>query len=112
MSKTVSNLLASTGLWLAPSAWAINMQLGQVLPYVECRRQLHLSVIASFAGATLAIIAAVVSWRSAHRPDAEISGPSETFTFIAMTSALSGLVFSFALGMQGIAAMVLSGCER
>jgi hypothetical protein len=112
MSKTVSNLFASTGVWLAALAWAINMELGQLLPDMECRGQLRLSVIASFAGAALAVIAAIVSWRSAPRPDAEIGEPRETFTFIAMTSALSGLVFSFALGMQGIATLVLSGCER
>lgn len=111
-SRTIHSLLASAGLWLAPLVWALNMQLGQLLPYLDCRAHVKLSAIASFTAATIAGVTAIVSWCSGKRPIAETDLPSNTMYFITATSALAALVFTFALAMQGIAAMVLSGCER
>jgi hypothetical protein len=110
-SKTIAHLCAWSGLWLASLVWAVNMQLGQILPYLDCRSHAHASALASFAAAAVAALSAVTSWRVAARP-AAANPPRDTFYFIGATSALAGLVFTFALSMQGIAAMVLSGCER
>jgi hypothetical protein len=99
------------GLVIASAAWAINMQLGEILPYLDCRHQVRFSAIASFAGMLLACIAAAVSWRATIR--ARTAEPlTATSGFIGAMSALSALVFVFALSMQAIAALVLSGCER
>jgi NADPH:quinone reductase-like Zn-dependent oxidoreductase len=110
-SKTIAHLCAWSGLWLASLVWAVNMQLGQVLPYLDCRNHAHASAIASFAAAAIAALSAVTSWRFAAQPMAA-DAPRDTFYFIGASSALAALVFTFALAMQGIAAMVLSGCER
>jgi hypothetical protein len=101
---------ACAGLVIAPTAWIINTQLGQTLPYLDCQQQARWSAVASFIGAAASCLAALISWRSAAR--ANVSGPLPTLAFVGSASALTALVFTFALSMQGLASLVLSGCER
>jgi len=108
--KTLLSLSACAGLLLAPSAWIINTQLGQILPYLDCQRQAQWSAIASFVAAAAACVAGVTSWRSVGR--AQISEPLRTLAFVGSLGALAALLFAFALAMQGWASLVLSGCER
>jgi hypothetical protein len=99
------------GLLIASAVWAINMQLGQILPYTDCAQQSRWSAIISFTGVAAAVITGAVSWHST-RPARIVAPLTATSRFIAWVSALSALVFAFALSMQGIASLVLSGCER
>jgi hypothetical protein len=111
-SRKIQNTLSVlAGLSIAPTAWAINMQLGQILPYVDCAQQSRLSSIYSFAGSTAALLAGGLSWSWTHQ-GRNRSAMTATSRFIARLGALSALVFAFALSMQGIASLVLSGCER
>jgi uncharacterized membrane protein YqjE len=99
------------GLSISSAAWAVNMQLGQILPYLDCRHQARFSALASFVAMLLACVAAVVSWRATAR--ARSTQPlTATSGFVGAMSALSALIFAFALSMQAIASLVLSGCER
>ena len=99
------------GLALASAAWAINTQLGEILPYLDCRQHARYSALASLGGLLLACVAAVLSWRATTR--AKNTEPfTATSGFIGAMSALSALVFAFAIFLQGIASLVLSGCER
>lgn len=110
--RKIQNILSIlAGLLIASTVWAINMQLGQILPYVDCARQSRMSAIISFIGAAAAIIAAAVSWRWADRSQMAATVMA-TSNFLARLGALSALLFAFALSMQGIASLVLSGCER
>jgi uncharacterized membrane protein YqjE len=99
------------GLALASAAWAVNTQLGEILPWLDCRHQARYSALASLAGLLLTGVSTIISWRAASR--AQDTAPfTATSGFIGATSALSALVFAFAISMQGIASLVLSGCER
>ena len=99
------------GLLIAPTAWAINMQLGEILPYIDCRQQQRFSAIASFIALAAACFAAAISWGWARH--ARCTAPlTNKSGFSASISALAALVFGFALFLQGIASLVLSGCER
>jgi uncharacterized membrane protein YqjE len=99
------------GLALASAAWAINTQLGEILPYLDCRQHARYSAFASLAGLLLACVAAILSWRARRR--AQNTEPfTATSGFIGTMSALSALVFTFAIFLQGIASLVLSGCEQ
>jgi hypothetical protein len=109
-STAVFHLRLWAGLWVAPLVWAVNMQLGQILPYVDCNSQLHTSAVVSLIGATIAALSGLASWRSARKSSAHEFG--ETASFAGMLSSLAALVFTFALVLQGIASMVLTGCER
>jgi hypothetical protein len=99
------------GLSIAPAVWIINTQLGQILPYLDCRQQGRYSAIASFAGAAAACVAGAISWRAArHAPTSEPL--PMTLSFVGSISALSASIFAFALLMQGAASVVFTGCER
>ena len=99
------------GLLIAPLAWAIGTQLGEILPYLDCQHQAQSSAIAAFSGMLLACLAAIMSWRSTSRARMADS-LTATSGFLGALSALSALIFGFALFLQGIASLVLSGCER
>jgi hypothetical protein len=96
------------GLLIAPVAWAVSTQLGQLLPYLDCQHQARFSAIVSFAGALGACVAGAISWRSSDPAER----PRPAVAFFGSVSALSASVFAFALALQGIASLVLSGCER
>jgi phosphoglycerol transferase MdoB-like AlkP superfamily enzyme len=99
------------GLAIASATWAVNMQLGEILPYLDCRHQQRFSAIASFAALLLTAAATVLSWRASRRA-AETAPLTAASSFIGALSALCALVFVFALSMQTVASLVLSGCER
>jgi len=99
------------GLAVASAAWATNTQLGEILPYVDCRHQARFLALASFAALLLVGAAAILSWRASSR--ARNRAPvTATSGFIGALSALSAVIFAFALSMQAVASLVLSGCER
>jgi hypothetical protein len=111
-SKFLTNLLTWAGLWFAALVWAVNMQLGQILPYTDCRSQLHASAVVSFVGAALAIVSGLTSWQYPRQIGGEAGVRDTTVHFGSAVSALSATLFTFALLMQGVASLVLSGCEK
>jgi hypothetical protein len=110
-SKFLTNLTIWAGLWFASVIWAVNMQLGQILPDADCRSPLHISAIISLAGAASTAAAGLASWFGAPAPTVA-DGPVHTMDFARAVSALSACLFTFALAMQGVASLVLTGCER
>ena len=111
-SKVTTGLMNWAGLWFAALIWAGNMQLGQLLPYIDCRLSFHASAIASFGGAVLAMLSGFVSWSAARKIVNETSVRQDVVNFGVVVSMLSAAIFTFALLMQGVASLVLSGCER
>jgi hypothetical protein len=110
--RTKEWMQASAGLVAAPSIWAVNMQLGQILPYLQCSQGTPLLLIVSLAGLLAAGFATMLSWRvTANGPSLRPESASVR-TFVATLSGLLGAVFLFALALQVIASMVLTGCER
>ncbi|MBR0995525.1 hypothetical protein JQ580_32930 [Bradyrhizobium japonicum] len=110
-SRIVTYLSIWAGLWFAALTWAVNMQLGQILPYADCRSQLPLSAVISFVGAALASTSGLASWWSLRRV-AGVAAEQRNAHLGGIVSTLSASVFTFALLMQGVAAVVLSGCEK
>jgi hypothetical protein len=94
---------ACSGLVIAPLLWAVNMQLGLILPYAECGSRIRPALIGSVIAVLLALGAAAGSWRSAW--------PGPTGRFWSGVCALLGVVMAFALLLQA-AAFMLTGCER
>jgi hypothetical protein len=89
---------------VAPLLWAVNMQLGLILPYAECGSRIRPALTGSVIAVLLALGAAAVSWRSAW--------PGPTGRFWSGVCALVGVVMAFALLLQAAAAFMLTGCER
>jgi len=94
------------GLVLAPALWAINTQLGQILPYLDCNRQSSLSAAASIVcamAATASALATLHFWeKSTSRSD----------LFISMIGWMAGFAFAFALFQQSAAALLIDACEQ
>ena len=109
--RTRIRLTVWLGLWAPALLWAMNMQIGQILPYVDCARRLQYSAYISATCALLALLAAYASWRWVQPLPKGFGSPS-TLRFAGRLSALSALLFAFALIMQSIASLVLTGCER
>jgi len=97
---------------MGPLAWAINTQLGEVLPYVECQSHLHYTTMASFVGVVLAGLTSILSWRSVNGRDFGSVEQATTLRFVGSVCGLAALLFAFALAIQGVASLVLTGCER
>jgi hypothetical protein len=110
-SRIRIRLEAWAGLWFAGLLWATNMLAGQILPDTDCERSAFLSASLSLLFTALALAAGLVSWRTASKETVGFASPN-TLRFDALLSALSALVFNFALALQTVALLMLTGCER
>jgi hypothetical protein len=110
-SRTVTRVATWSGLWLPGLVWAVNMQIGQIVPLIDCTRQVRWSALISTVFTVLALLAALLSWRFSRSTPLGFGSP-RTIRFDAALSATSALVFAFALFLQTIASLMVSGCER
>lgn len=110
MLQKIAAPLHWSGLLIASMVWMINTQAGQILPYLDCQHQARYSAILSFVGAAIACFSGTISWRSVDL--IRTSEPRRTWRFVGSIGVLAAMVFAFALSMQGLAGLVLNGCER
>jgi hypothetical protein len=96
----------------APLMWALNMELGQILPSVDCAGLIRFLMSASFAATAVAVAAGALSWRIGNARNSAIAAHAPTLRFIGSIAALTAFVIAFALALQSVATLVLSGCER
>ena len=115
MSGPWTGLYAPAGLLVAPALLAVNTQLGQILPYATCGSPWHPPALVAVASALVSLGAAWISWRAA-RPGVEPSGRASaypaSYPFVGRVAALSASIIAYGLLLQGVSALVLSGCER
>lgn len=108
--------LASLGLICATMALAVNVQLGEVLPYRGCRHHLPLAGFSSLAAIAATVAAGWWSWRTYQglrpRPGRPASDARHTLSFLAGLGAGAALLFLVALALQALAGFILTGCER
>jgi len=99
---------ALAGLVVGPVLWAINTQLGQILPYPECRTGFLSSVLVSGIAALLSLGAAFLSWRvsSLRGRGAGVTG------FLGSLGAMMGPLIAFALLSQAVSTLVISPCAH
>jgi hypothetical protein len=110
INKAGRRFLCWAGLAGGALAWAANTQAGQILPHIDCVGSIRLSAITSFAGAALALAAGCTSGVFARVPSE--AAPDSTSRFVAYLNVLAAFLFVYALALQGLAALVLTGCER
>jgi len=94
------------GLILAPLSWAVNTQLGQILPYSDCSEKMPSTELASAAAILLAIGSASFSRVG------RASMKARTALFLSELSFLTGLIFAFALILQGVGSWLIDACQR
>jgi hypothetical protein len=103
-----TRIVALAGLIGGPAIWAIAMQLGQILPYVDCSRHVPFLLVMTAAGTVGAVLAGAASWavsRGGQAFDPQIH-------FLAVLSSLACGVFVYALALQTMVSLVVSGCAR
>jgi hypothetical protein len=100
------NILAYSGLIVPPAVWAVMMQLGQILPYADCRNHSASTLWLSIAAGLVALAAAGVSRHAA------TSLATRYGLFLGNLGFLMGLAFFFALLLQGAAAALIDPCLR
>jgi hypothetical protein len=93
------------GWWGAPMAWAINMQLGQTLPHLDCAMQRSWSGAATLVALAVAIGSVGWSIRAARH----LSG---TERFVAISGSGISSIVTFAVLLQGAATLVIDPCLR
>ncbi|MBI0539119.1 hypothetical protein D9599_26610 [Roseomonas sp. KE2513] len=99
--------MAWAGLVMGPAFWAMNMQLGLILPHAECGGGFRYSTLTTLLGAGLAILGAGLSYRAS-----SFRGARGVHGFLGSAGTLAGLIFAFALLLQAASTLVLTGCER
>jgi hypothetical protein len=109
-------VLASLGLICAAALWAVNMQLGEVLPYPACRHQLPLAGLSSLAAIAVSLVAGFCSYRAYRAfvppPGRSASGARRSLRLLAGLGAGAASLFLVALVLQALAGFILTGCER
>ena len=108
--------LAAIGLLGAATLWAVNTQLGEVLPYPDCRHETHFAGFGSVVAVIVSIGVGWCSWRAyrtlEHSPERPISDARRTLSLLAGVGAGAALLFLLALVLQAAAGLILTGCER
>jgi hypothetical protein len=109
-------VLASLGLICAATLWAVNVQLGEVLPYPACRHQLPLAGLSSLAAIAVSLVAGFCSYRAyrtlGRRPPRSASGGRRSLRLLAGLGAGAVPLFLVALVLQALAGFILTGCEQ
>lgn len=110
-----ANLMPVAGLLVPALLWAANTEAGQILPYAECG-SLKYAATTSFAAAALTILAGWASWRTVRRNRSDatlgVTAYPKSFGFVGLLSGLASTLIAFALLLQGLSSLVLTGCER
>ena len=98
--------LRLSGLVVAPIAWASSTQLGQILPYTDCRTSQNWSAAISLSLTLLTLMAALMPARE------RLPLGSHADLFVNRLSLLVGLTFAFAMLMQSAATLLVDPCQR
>jgi hypothetical protein len=112
-SKSVFLSFLAAGWVIGPAAWAVNTELGQILPSAHCATAPPVLGVSSVVGLLMALATAFLSWRTGGNAGrtSPTSHARATDHFIGTVGALLGLVFTFVLIFQAAASVVLVPCE-
>jgi len=102
------------GLVSGPLSWVISTQANYALVELQCANGMGLTHWVAFAAALIAALGACLSlpaWLSAEKPPAP-PHRLQTRRFVAAIGFGAGLLFALITVMQGVAAVIFTGCER
>lgn len=87
------------------SVWGLVTQAGQILPYIDCQRYSSWTTAACASAvivASVAVISGLLIFRFAKAHE----------RLVGYLCCAAGLLFTFALTLQGAASMLVNPCER
>jgi hypothetical protein len=104
------------GLLVGAAAWAISTQLSYSLVSISCDSAVSLTPLIATICLTVAIVGGALSLPSSSAlegPTVKVGGGDpRPRRFFAVISALAALIFSLAILLQGVASLIVSGCQR
>ena len=104
------------GLIVGASAWAISTQLGYSLVSRNCDLAAGGVPLIAAICLAMAIIGGALSlpaWPADERQTVQATGgDARPRRFFAVISVLAALVFALAILLQGVASLIVSGCQR
>jgi hypothetical protein len=114
MARWLQRGLPSAGLYAGPLAWFISTQGNYALvPWVCANKSPAIPVLAA-ALVALCLVGGFLSWRAfasaGSAPD--VTGAGRPHRFVAAVGVMMALLFALVIGVQGVAGVVFSGCER
>jgi hypothetical protein len=110
-AETRLTLAACTGLVAAPLLWVVNMQASQILPYLDCGKLVRSTALLPLFSLLVVLGSGWISWR-ARSSLSEDNTSTRPKRFVAALGGFSALIFAFALLLQAMAGVALTGCER
>jgi hypothetical protein len=102
------------GLIVGASAWALSTQLGYSLVSRNCDLAAGVAPFIAAVCLAIAIIGGALSlpaWPADEHFRAG-GGDARPRRFFALISVLAALVFALAILLQGVASLIVSGCQR
>ncbi|MGE5537719.1 MAG: hypothetical protein ACM30I_03815 [Gemmatimonas sp.] len=100
-----------SGLFAGSAAWFTAQQAGAWKVFAECADHRLWVIAINVIALAVALAGAALSWRVRRVPD--VTGLSaERLNFTGVLCAGIAVVFAMAIVLQGMAGMILSGCER
>ncbi|HEY0440982.1 MAG TPA: hypothetical protein VGD36_12985 [Xanthobacteraceae bacterium] len=104
------------GLAAGPAAWAISTQGNYAYALWLCGRRTNLVPYDTAALIVLALLGGLLSWRAWRTSDAagELirQANGRPHHLLAALGVFSSLLFASVIAMQGVAGLLLTGCER
>jgi hypothetical protein len=111
MASMVSTARAGAALFTAPAIWAAHQLTSYALVAKTCRDQLVFIPLPTLPALVVIAAAVFVSLRARKATSSDI-GLSRAQRFLTEVGLFTAALFAFAIGLQGIAAMILSGCQQ
>jgi hypothetical protein len=104
------------GLLVGAAAWAISTQLSYSLVSISCDSAAGLVPLIATISLTVAIVGGALSQPASSAlegPTVQVGGgDARPRRFFAVISALAALIFALAILLQGVASLIVSGCQR
>jgi hypothetical protein len=104
------------GLLVGAAAWAISTQLSYSLVSISCDSAAGLVPLIATISLTVAIVGGALSLPASSAlegPTVQVGGgDARPRRFFAVISALAALIFALAILLQGVASLIVSGCQR
>ncbi len=102
----IIHVLRTCALFLPPLVWAVSLQMGEIMPYADCSRGTSLTSAIAIAASACAALGCITLWRIRARA---LRAP---VCFLDHAGLAVGLVFTFALLLQGAATLLIDPCAH
>jgi hypothetical protein len=116
MRGVLRNGIDWAGLAAGPGAWALSTQGNYSIVAWACGRPLNPVPPLALLLVLVALMGALLSWRAWHVSGADrallFEENGKPHAFLALLSALTAVLFAAVIAMQGVAGLILTGCER